>query len=118
MPTDPLAADFRRLAKAAGGLPEVEESTWFHTPSLKVRGKGFARVKEPGIVVLMASLEDKEMLFGSAPEIFFETPHYAGWPAMLVRMDAISDAELRHRVAIAWRLKAPKTLAKAFDAGG
>ena len=117
MPADPLAADFRRLVKAAKGLPEVEESTWFHTPSLKVRGKGFARVKEPGVVVLMATLEDKDLLFASAPDIFFETDHYRGWPAVLVRMSAISDAELKHRMAIAWRLKAPRTLVKKLDIG-
>jgi hypothetical protein len=114
---DPLAADFRRLVKAARDLPEVEPSTWVNTPSLKVRGKGFARVREPGVAVLMCALEDKEMLFESAPDIYFETDHYRGWPAILVRMGAISDRELKHRVAIAWRLKAPKKLAAAFDMG-
>ncbi len=36
-------------------LPEVEESTWFRSPSLKVAGKGFARLRtaaEGGLVLL------------------------------------------------------------------
>jgi hypothetical protein len=113
---DDLLPAYAKLKAAAAGLPEVEEATWFGTPSLKVRGKGFARVKDADTVVLMASLEDKELLFEAAPDIFFETAHYKGWPAMLVRVHVISPEELKHRVAVAWRLKAPKKLLK--EAGG
>ena len=112
-----LDAAFARLLAAADGLPEVEPAEWYGTPSLKVRGKGFARVKDAGTVVLMCSLEDKELLFAAAPAIYFETDHYRGWPAILVRIDAIADDELRHRVEIAWRLKAPKSLAKTRPQG-
>ncbi|HTV67929.1 MAG TPA: MmcQ/YjbR family DNA-binding protein [Rhizobiaceae bacterium] len=115
--SDNLQPAFAKLVKAAAGLPEVEESSWFGTPSLKVRGKGFARVKDPDTVVLMCSLEDKELLFETAPEIFFETDHYKGWPAILVRIKKISPKELKHRLAIAWRLKAPKKLAKQVEGG-
>ena len=106
---------FARLKKAAAGLPEVEESAWFGTPSLKVRGKGFARVKDADTVVVMVALDEKEMLLEAAPELYFETPHYHGWPAMLVRIRAISDEELEHRLKAAWLLKAPKTLARKLE---
>ncbi len=108
-----LQPAFARLKAAAAHLPGIEDSTWYGTPALKVGGKGFARVRDADTVVLMASLEDKEMLFSAAPDIFFETDHYKGWPAMLVRIHAISDAELAHRLAAAWRLKAPKALLQA-----
>lgn len=107
-----LVFAFERLRKAAAGLPEVEESTWFGTPSLKVRGKGFCRVKDADTVVVMVALDEKEMLLEAAPDIYFETDHYKGWPAMLVRVGAISDDELAHRLRKAWLLKAPKTLAR------
>lgn len=107
-----LQPAYAKLKAAAAGLPEVEEATWYGTPSLKVRGKGFARVKDPDTVVLMASLEDKELLFQAAPDIFFETDHYKGWPAMLINIHRISPEELKHRLAVAWRLKAPKKLLK------
>jgi hypothetical protein len=29
-------------------LPEVEQAAWYGTPALKVRGKGFARLREDG----------------------------------------------------------------------
>ncbi|MGD9914929.1 MAG: MmcQ/YjbR family DNA-binding protein [Rhizobiaceae bacterium] len=112
-----LQPAFARLAAAAAGLPEVEQSTWYGTPALKVRGKGFARVKDADTVVLMASLEDKEMLFAAAPDIYFETDHYRGWPAMLVRIHAIGDDELARRLSIAWALKAPKALLRQSPQG-
>lgn len=106
---------FERLRKAAAGLPEVEESTWFGTPSMKVRDKSFCRVKDPDTVVVMVDLEEKEMLLEAAPDIYFETDHYKGWPAMLVRVRAISDEELAHRLRKAWLEKAPKRLARQLE---
>src|SRR5687768_14074803 len=41
-----------------------------------------------------------------------------GLPAVLVRVAAIDEAELAHRLARAWRLKAPKRLAAMLDAQG
>jgi hypothetical protein len=110
---DDFAFAFDRLKEAAAGLPEVEHSTWYGTPALKVRGKGFCRVKDPDTAVVMVALEEKEMLFQAAPDIYFEIDHYKGWPAMLVRIRVISDEELAHRLKQAWLLKAPKALAAA-----
>ena len=109
-----LSFAFERLKRAAAGLPEVEESTWYGTPALKVRSRGFCRVKDPDTVVVMVALDEKEMLLQAAPDLYFETPHYHGWPAMLVRIRAISDDELAHRLKTAWLQKAPKTLARTF----
>jgi hypothetical protein len=60
-------------------------------------------------------LEHKEMLLEMAPEIYFETDHYRGWPWVLVRMSAISDDELTERLVEAWRFRAPKKLAASFS---
>lgn len=113
MTDDPTIA-FDRLRAAARGLPGVEESSWYGTPALKVRGKGFARVKDADTVVVMVALDEKEMLLEAAPDLYFETDHYRGWPAMLVRIHAIPDDELAHRLRAAWLLKAPKTLARTL----
>lgn len=114
---DPIAddPDIKRAARLAESLPGVEIATWYGTPALKVAGKGFARVKAPGILVLLCPLETKDHLFATAPEIFFETDHYKGWPALLVRMDAIDDATLAHRIEVAWLEKAPAKLVKAWS---
>jgi hypothetical protein len=113
--TDDFAFAFDRMKKAAARLPEVEESTSYGTPTLKVRGKSFCRVKDPDTVVVMVALEEKEMLLQAAPDIYFETDHYKGWPAMLVRIRVISDEELAHRLRAAWLQKAPKTLARKLE---
>ena len=115
--SDDLTFAFERLQRAAVGLPEVEAGEWYSTPALKVRGKGFARVKDADTVVVMVALDEKEMLLEAAPDLYFETPHYSGWPAMLVRIRFISDEELAHRLRAAWLQKAPKRLAASLSAG-
>jgi hypothetical protein len=109
--TMPSAA-FERVARAAAHLPEVERSTSYGTDSLKVRGKSFCRMKEKmdGVLVVMVPLGLKEALIEAEPTKYFETPHYSGWPAMLVRLDAVDDAELRGRLECAWAEKAPAKL--------
>ena len=115
-PKDPLAAPFVRVVKAAANLPEVEEGTWFGTPSLKVRGKSFARMKDRDTLVVLCPLDEKEMLLEAASDIYFETDHYKGWPAVLVRLAKIKAPELKHRLERSWRIKAPKRLIASFDA--
>jgi hypothetical protein len=57
------------------------------------------------------------MLMEIDPQVYFETDHYMGWPAVLVRMKKISDAKLRYTLEQAWRLKAPKRLIATVDSG-
>jgi hypothetical protein len=56
----------------------------------------------------------KRALVDTSPEIYFTTPHFDGYPAILVRLDAIGVAELRELVTEAWLNRAPKRLAQAF----
>jgi hypothetical protein len=115
MPVKTLGTAFARLRAAAAHLPEVEESTWYGTPALKVGGKGFARLKDAETLVVLCALDEKEMLMAADPEVFFETDHYKGWPAVLVRLKAINASQLRHRLERAWRFRAPKRLVAALD---
>ncbi len=99
-------------------LPEVDESTWYGTPALKVRGKGFVRLRgEPdGLTVLMCSLEEKEALLASGDPAFSTIPHYDGYGAVLVDLDRVDPSHLAELVTEAWRRKAPAALRAAFDA--
>lgn len=108
---------FERVARCAAHLPEVEHSTWYGTLSLEVKGKGFCRIKEriDEVLVVMVPLGLKEALIEAEPDKYFETPHYAGWPAMLVRLDAMNDDELKTRLECAWAEKAPAKLRKEHD---
>lgn len=92
-------------------LPGITRSTSYGTPALKVRGKLIVRLKDAGTLVLLCPAEQKTLLMEISPEIYFETAHYIGYPAVLIRLAAIEDEELSLRLEDAWRFKAPKTLA-------
>ena len=108
---------FKRVKAALRSkhLPGIDESTSYGTPSLRAGGKLMVRVKDNDTLVLLCPLEEKEMLMAAEPAIYFETDHYKGWPAVLVRMSKIGDAELRHRLERCWRYRAPKRLVAQFD---
>ncbi len=105
-------ASWEDVVAIGTALPETEESTWFRTPALKVRGKSFCRMKEDGetLVIQVLDLEDKEALLRSDPDVFFTTPHYDGYAYVLVRLDRIGREQLAELVEDAWRLRAPKRL--------
>ena len=97
-------------------LPEVTESTSYGKPSLKVKSKSFVSVRGPQEMVLHCPLEQKDLLMEMAPDIYWQTAHYEGWPALLVRLDVIGDEELKLRLEDAWRFRAPKRLADDYAA--
>jgi hypothetical protein len=113
-----LMRDFKRVKAAAKAtkLPGIEEVTSYGTPGMKVKGKFLLRVREPDILVVMCALEEKDFLMQNAPRIYFETDHYKGWPAVLIRLSKIKDDELAHRIAIGWRRQAPKKLLAEVEA--
>jgi hypothetical protein len=104
--------DVRRIALS---LPETVEKPWYGTPGFRVKDKGFLRLRsnaEGGLVVFVADVAEKEMLLESDPEKFFTTPHYDGYPAVLVNLPAVDVDELRELITDSWRLKAPKRVLK------
>lgn len=105
------------VIRIASALPDVEEATWFRTPSLKVAGKGFARLRSEaeGGVVLMCSLEEKEALLASGDPAFYTTPHYDGYGAILVDLDRVDEGQLAELIEEAWRLKAPAKVRREHD---
>jgi hypothetical protein len=56
----------------------------------------------------------KRALLSDDPEVFFTTPHFDGYPAILVRLDRIGPDDLREVVTEAWLLRAPKRLVSDF----
>lgn len=115
-------ADVRRIALS---LPETEEAPNHFAFSVRHKGKpkGFVwvwmervaprkpRVPQPKVIaVRVASLEDKDVLLSLDREKFFTEPHYDGFPAVLVRLPAVTARELRPLITEAWRCLAPKDL--------
>jgi hypothetical protein len=107
--------DVRHIALS---LPEVTEKPWFKTPGYRVKDKGFLRIRmeaEGGLVVFVSDLAEREMLLASDPEKFFTTPHYDGYPVVLVNLPAIDVDELTELIVDSWRIKAPKRVLKEHD---
>jgi hypothetical protein len=118
-------ADVRRIALS---LPETEEASDRFAFSVRNKDKlkGFAwvwlervtpkkaRVPNPGVLaVRVPNLAHKDLMVSTEPAKFFTEPHYNGFPAVLVRLDAVSVADLRVLLADAWRCQAPTSLVKS-----
>jgi hypothetical protein len=123
-------ADLDELAMA---MPEtVKELSDDGRPSYLVHGKMFCfhRGRRPDAIdpdtgermadVLMfrvAGLEEKELQLSDARGIYFTTPHFNGYPAVLVRIPDLARLdreELREVVVEAWLTRAQKRIAKAW----
>jgi len=65
------------------------------------------------VAVRVASLDEKERLLAANPAKFFTEPHYDGFPAVLVRLDAVRVADLEPLITEAWRCQAPLDLKRA-----
>lgn len=102
------------VVKIGSDLPELEESTSYGRPALKVRGKFVAALRtSPDALVVRCDLEEKPFLLEARPDILFETPHYQGWGYMLVKPEASLD-DVREFLTDSWLLAAPKKLAASF----
>jgi hypothetical protein len=99
-------------------FPEVEVGTSFGTPALQVRGKRMCRMRtNPDALVLrVVDLGEREALLQGQPDAFFSTPHYDGYPYVLVKLEAVDPTELAELIEEAWRIRAPKRLVKTWDA--
>jgi hypothetical protein len=119
--------DVRRIAL---GLPETSEGTSWGNASWRVRDKLFVWERPlrqadlralgdgaPSGAILGARVEHvgaKEALLAEDPSVYFTTPHFDGYPAILVRLDEIALVELQEVVVEAWLVQAPKRLAKEY----
>jgi hypothetical protein len=122
-------ADVRRVALS---LPQtVENDTRFAFSVLHgTKRKSFVwvwmerietgkpRVPNPAVMAIrVADQTVKELLLASDATKFFTEPHYAGFPAVLVRLAAIPVPELEELLVDAWRCQAPRALAREHDRG-
>ena len=94
-------------------LPEVEESTSWGHPSLKVRGKWFAGMsphrEAAGALVIRCDPDERPLMLAGEPELFHVTPHYQGYPSVvLVRLEAAAPEKLRDRLEDAWQIALEK----------
>ena len=113
--------DVRRIALSLPGARE-EEGRFAFAVENRGKEKGFAwvwlerlaprkpRVPRPDVLAVRVRDEgEKAALIGGDPDRFFTEPHYNGFPAVLVRLPAVTKAELAKLLLEAWRCQAPAT---------
>jgi hypothetical protein len=119
--------DVRRIALE---LPETSEGISRDLRQWRVKDKGFVWERPlrradlealgddaPYGPILGARVEHlvaKEALLADDPSVYFTTPHFDGYPAILVQLDRIGLDDLREVIVEAWLARAPKRLAKAY----
>lgn len=57
----------------------------------------------------------KRALIQDDPGVFFTTPHFDGYPAILARLEPMSPELLEEVVVEAWLVRAPRRLAEAYE---
>jgi hypothetical protein len=119
--------DVRRIALS---LPEAQERPMHGRAAWRIRDKLFVWERPlrradlqalgdqaPVGPILGARVEHlvaKEALIADNPDVFFTTPHFDGYPAVLIRLERVAPDELEEVIVEAWLARAPKRLAEQY----
>ncbi|MBB3082957.1 MmcQ/YjbR family DNA-binding protein [Geodermatophilus sabuli] len=123
-------ATWSDVRDAALALPEVAERPGQETLQWRVRDKGFVWERPlrkadlaalgdtapdgPVLAAWVPDLGAKEALLADDAGVYFTTPHFDGYPIVLVRLAEIDAGELAELVTEAWLARAPKRLARQY----
>jgi hypothetical protein len=119
--TEPVASWDDAVAFALT-LPGAELSTSYGKPAVKVNGRAFlftGREAETSFGVAV-DLDTVEMLKETDSGTYWQTAHYEGWPAVLVRFGSADPGRVRETIerAHAWTAAKPKPRARTKMAKG
>lgn len=119
--------DVRRITAE---LPETSEATSYGDPSWKVRGKNYVwdrplrkteaeQLGEPapdGAIVAVYVQDEgvKSALIADDPDVMFTTPHFDGYPIVLILLDRVAVPVLDELITESWLLRAPKKVARGY----
>jgi hypothetical protein len=109
---------FKRVEAIGRTLPDVELTTTWGQPTLKVRGKMFACIAshksaEPNSLVVMMDVPERDVLVEEEPDIYYLKEHYVGYPCVVVRLDRIGSDALRDLIIGAHRFVSTKARKKS-----
>ena len=108
-------AQFKKIALS---FPGALEKSSYGNPSIFIEKKFFTRLRseDDSVVLIVDSIDEREMMIESDPKTFHITEHYRDYPSVLVRVGRIDAKTLRGMLERRWRKIAPKKLLKAAEA--
>jgi hypothetical protein len=118
-----MPQSFKNVEAIGRTLPDVEVTTSWGQPTLKVRGKMFAcmaanKAAEPNTLVVMMEFADRDALIEDDPATYYLKDHYRNYPCVLVRLSRVHPDALRDLVTGAHRyisVKAGKKKSKSVQ---
>lgn len=114
----PRGSSFTFVESIGRSLPDVEVTTTWGQPALKVHGRMFVcaashKSAEPNTLVVMMDVADRDALIEEDPGTYYLTEHYVGYPCLLVRLSRVHPDALRDLVISAHRYVDAKRRRKA-----
>jgi hypothetical protein len=99
---------FRRVEAIGRTLPDVEVTTSWGQPALKVRGKMFVCIAthksaEPDTLVVRMDIAARDAIIADDPETYYLKEHYVGYPCVLVRLGRVRPDALKDLVTGAYK---------------
>ena len=93
--------------KIGAALPDVEQTTTWGAPALKVRGRMMAckainKQAEPNTLAVCMPISQREELIAADPATYYVKPHYEEYPCVLVRLSQIHADALRDLLRMGW----------------
>jgi hypothetical protein len=93
--------------KVGAALPDVEQTTTWGAPTLKVRGRMMAckainKQAEPNTLAVCLPIPQREELIAADPATYYVKPHYEEYPCVLVRLSQIHADALRDLMRMGW----------------
>ena len=111
-------SSFKKVEAIGRTLSDVEVTTAWGQPALKVCGKMFAcmaahRSAEPNSLIVMMDFADRDAVVKDDPDTYYLKPHYVNYPCVLVRLSRVGPDALHDLVTGAYRFVASQIKRKS-----
>ena len=113
----PHRTSFKIVESIGRTLPDIEVTTSWGQPTLKVRGQMFAcmaanKSAEPNTLVVMMDFDDRDALVAEDPATYYLKEHYVNYPCVLVRLSRIPVDALTDLITGAHRFMSARVRSK------
>jgi len=105
----PRSLNFDAVRVIAMALPDVEETTVYGMPAFKAGTRRFVGRPvprediEPDTIGIAVSIAEREKLLATRPDLYYLTPHFRNYPAVLLRLPKVRREELQDILVMSWQ---------------